>query len=296
MKSIVTAIVALVSIAPPQQTPVFKINRDLVSVDVSVKERNRPVLGLTATDFTVSDNEVPQKVESVSIEAVPVDVTLFLDTSGSTLGAHDAMARAVEKVRQMLRPGDRFRVLTIGLTVDTVVPWRGPEGELALKFVEIHGISLIFDATLAALAHTPAPGTRHLVIALTDGLDVCSVVSPEALKAAAERSEGLLHWIPMSGQQSQGHAAVGATCAEGRNRRSTGLWDAARVTGGESHAGWLRGADPVAAFAKVFSDFRQSYVLTYSPDGVPRHGWHKLRIEVPGRRVAVRARAGYFIE
>ena len=46
----------------------------------------------------------------------------------------------------------------------------------------------------------------------------------------------------------------------------------------------------------MFSEFRQSYVLTYTPEGVTRRGWHKLQVDVPGRRVTVRARSGYYVE
>ena len=60
----------------------------------------------------------PQKIDAVTIEAVPLDVTLFMDTSGSTSGALDRMKRNVASIAAMLRPDDRFRLLTIGLSVE----------------------------------------------------------------------------------------------------------------------------------------------------------------------------------
>ena len=59
----------------------------------------------------------------MSIESVPIDVTLFLDTSGSTAGKLDEMQHDVQTIMQLLRPGDRFRLLTIGDTVYQPVPW-----------------------------------------------------------------------------------------------------------------------------------------------------------------------------
>ena len=47
-----------------------------VSVDASVKRSKVPVGRLSAADFTIADNGVPQKVETVAIdaeEAVPVE-------------------------------------------------------------------------------------------------------------------------------------------------------------------------------------------------------------------------------
>ena len=53
--------------------------------------------------------------------------------------------------------------------------------------------------------------------------------------------------------------------------------------------------DPVKTFKKVFDDYRQSYVLRYTPKGVVRDGWHEIKVEVPGHpRATVRARKGYF--
>jgi hypothetical protein len=44
----------------------------------------------------------------------------------------------------------------------------------------------------------------------------------------------------------------------------------------------------------VLDEFRQRYVVSYSPQGVARGGWHELKVAVKGRRVSVKARAGYF--
>ena len=101
----------------------FRSTTALVSVSVSVKRGNNVVANLKAADFTLTDNGVPQTVEAVSIESVPIDVTLFLDTSGSTAGKLDEMQHDVQTILQLLRPGDRFRLLTIGDTVDEAVPW-----------------------------------------------------------------------------------------------------------------------------------------------------------------------------
>ena len=87
-------------------------------MSVSVKRGNNVVANLKAADFVLTDNGVPQTVEAVSIESVPIDVTLFLDTSGSTAGKLDEMQHDVQTVLQLLRSGDRFRLLTIGDTVN----------------------------------------------------------------------------------------------------------------------------------------------------------------------------------
>ena len=46
-------------------------------------------------------------------------------------------------------------------------------------------------------------------------------------------------------------------------------------------------------FARVISEFRSRYVLTYAPSGVGDSGWHALEVAVEGRGLQVTARRGY---
>ncbi len=46
-------------------------------------------------------------------------------------------------------------------------------------------------------------------------------------------------------------------------------------------------------FAQVLSDFRSSYLLSFTPRGVRPDGWHELVVRTKERRYTVRARAGY---
>jgi hypothetical protein len=53
--------------------------------------------------------------------------------------------------------------------------------------------------------------------------------------------------------------------------------------------------DLPAAFVRILDEFRQRYLLSYSPAGVPREGWHPLEVRVKPRRAIVRTRAGYYV-
>ena len=83
-RRLAAAAIALALAAAPvaaRQTT-FRTTTAVVSVSVSVKRGNNVVANLKAADFMLTDNGVRQTVEAVSIESVPIDVTLFLDTSG----------------------------------------------------------------------------------------------------------------------------------------------------------------------------------------------------------------------
>ena len=101
---LIAPLVMAVGVSLDAGQAVFRARTDLVSISTNVKRRNAPVPNLTAADFTVTDNGVAQAVEAVTIEAVPLDVTLFMDTSGSTAGALDRMKRNVSRSRRCCVP------------------------------------------------------------------------------------------------------------------------------------------------------------------------------------------------
>ena len=110
----------------PVQQPTFRAFADVVSVDVSVKTGRVPVAGLTTADFEVLDNGVAQQLDAVSIEAVPIDVTLAVDLSGSVVPNVKAFKSDVEKFVAMLRPADRVRIVSFSSDVREDVPMQQP--------------------------------------------------------------------------------------------------------------------------------------------------------------------------
>ena len=290
--TLVVILLAVTSLAAEQA--VFRTRTDLVAISVAVKRGNAPVPNLTAADFQLHDNDVVQKIEALTIESVPLDVTLFMDTSGSTAGALDRMKKNVQSIAAMLRPEDRFRLLTIGLSVETPVTWQQGGGKVSLDMKAVPGISLVYDALFVALAHQPEAGRRHLVVAMTDGRDCGSLLDGARVFEASGRSEAVLHWIYVSSDGEFSDHSISAWCTPNDAGEVDYLGQSAERTGGESHRS--RFGDPaVKTFARILDEFRQSYVLRYSAEGVPGRGWHRVRVSVPAQPAfTVRARSGYF--
>ena len=289
------ACAAAASMAAEQ--PTFRATTAVVTVSVSVKRGNNVVANLTAADFTLTDRGVPQSIEAVSIEAVPIDVTLFLDTSGSTSGKLDEMRQDVQAIMQLLRSGDRFRLLTIGDTVDMPVGWVAAGTRVPVSFTPVGGISLIRDALMLALVHRPEPGRRHLIVGMTDRRDCGSVVSSSLLVDVAGRSDAVMHLVDYSGSGGDAHYRARGCSPQAPPRDELLIARAAERTGGEVHgqSRFFRASSIERAFRAIFSDFRQSYVLRYSPRGADAPGWHPLVVLVPSVKDAtIRARQGYY--
>ena len=288
---------AALSAGSATQQPRFRAHTSVVTVSVSVKRGNNAVANLKAADFVLTDSGVPQKIEAVSIESLPIDVTLFLDTSGSTAGKLDEMKHDVQSVLEQLRSEDRFRLLTIGDRVNEVVPWVAAGTKVPVAIEPIGGISLIRDALLVALAHRPEPGRRHLVVGMTDRQDCGSVVSTALLHDIAGRSEAVMHLVDYSGGGGDSRYRVRTCSPQAVPGGDGALTRAAERTGGELHgqSRFFRASSIARAFRTIFNDFRQSYVLRYSPEGVPARGWHPIVVRVPSAASAtIRARQGYY--
>jgi VWFA-related protein len=305
MKAIVTAAtIALLAVplwAQRADAPLFRSTAHSVIVDVSVKKGNNPVLGLGADDFRLLDNGVKQNVTAISMDAVPIDVSVFLDISASTYGQHAEMQRILGDVVRRLRPGDRFRVLTTGLGIRQLVGWTNAGATIDIPDPgTVADISLVYDGVYAAAAHHPAVGRRHLVVALTDGEDNCSVVRAEELGALAGRTESVVHWIPRGGTPAREDVVVArnpntggrGTCPYPPTKDTSPLADFALGTGGVVHGGVMESLLG-GIFEHILSDYRQSYVLHYEATGVEPGGWHKIEVDVPSGKYTVRARSGY---
>lgn len=89
------------------QQPVFRTSVDVVSVNVSVVKGRNPVTGLEAGDFVLEDKGVRQQIDAVSLETVPLDVTVVL---GGILGqrrSEDEILRGLLEADHMRATGSR---------------------------------------------------------------------------------------------------------------------------------------------------------------------------------------------
>lgn len=297
-----TVLAAAVDITPlparvlaQAQELVFRAQTDLVTVDVSVWSRGRPVRGLSAADFVVHDAGVKQTLHSASTEDVPIDVTLFIDTSSSMADLQLALQRDAATILGMLRPIDRLRVLTLGYDVHDWLSWQSPARERTFTMPPVGRVSNIYDAVWMAMIRRPDPGRRHLVVALTDGDDWASVMPSANLVEAASRSESVLHIVKLRSSSGGSRRPWQWMAIRPDVNGQANLQEAALRTGGRMHDAATVGRQVVSAFERAFDDFRQGYVLSYAYQGPAVEGWHDIAVAVEkSDDYSVRARRGYF--
>jgi len=295
--------------APQTQRPIFRADVNAVLVDVVVTDGHSSVPNLTAADFDVLDNGVKQTVSDVDYGRLPIDVRIVFDTSGSVSDAQLAKhVRAMAEVGGVLKSGDRCEAWSFARRSHDVVPLSEPPIDAHLTRVGSDATSF-FDAVSMAMITAPRPGRRQLTIVLTDGFDNSSFFDQATLMREAQHTDAVVYTIspPLPSFAPSPMVNLGAILAGGGIVTVNGagvsagptpsmpkVLDAvAKVTGGRLMLLDAKG-DIAASFIKAIDEFRQSYVLHYSPEGVAPEGWHALTVTVRGnKKYTVRAKQGY---
>lgn len=291
------AAAALVS-AAQQQRPTFRAVGALVTVEVEVRDGARLVPGLSAGDFQVTDNGVPQKVEMLDVESLPIDLTLVVDTSGSVVPMIDSLRLYAREAAALLRVDDRFRLMTFAGDVRDLFGLQPATEAPPVEKIQVDGATSIYDALTAALMRTRQGDRRQIVVAFTDGIETNSALEGSALVSVAKRSDSLLHIFIVTNPMFDPRLAPRYP-ADTRNYWLSrldfdfqALGDAARATGGTLQELNVRMQLPTH-LRQTLEDLRTSYVLRYAPTGVKPEGWHAIEVRTAaGHRV--RARQGYF--
>ena len=279
-----------------EQQPTFRSGTNVVTVDVSVRKGNFPIAGLKATDFAVTDNGVAQTPTSVTIERLPVDVSLLLDTSGSVTNIIDSLKSQMRETAALLGANDRLRLLVFAGDASQVFPMQPPGADLPLDDVKANGLGTsLYDSLAAALIRQRPPDRGELVVAFSDGIDTTSAMSIRKLEQVASRSEAVLHAFIVRSTE-----LVELCQAQRWSMRllcdQTDLKRVAESTGGRLYE-TLPGNHIPQGLSRALDEFRTSYTLRYTLTGVARPGWHDIKVKVTNpsaRGATIRARRGYF--
>ena len=165
-----------------EDNEIIKVESRLVVVPVSVLDANGlPVLGLTAKDFRVLEENKLQEISEVSnAENVPLEIIILFDISAST----DAMFQfeqetAAQFLKNVMRSDDRATIFTVGEKAILVQSRETAEKSAeAIKSIKPTKEQTAFYDSVAFAAEflkTNAPqGRRKVILMISDGEDTNS--------------------------------------------------------------------------------------------------------------------------
>jgi Ca-activated chloride channel family protein len=285
----------------------FRASTQMVLVPVTVIDHDgKVVTGLQAKDFSLFDDQVPQRIVSFATQDARCSAGLVLDVSGSmqtTLGAVKDSAQVFVRTSNQ---DDEFLLLTVS-TLPAVSPeFTSDAGavEESIAATRPGGYTALIDTVYLGLNQMKrARNPQRALVIVSDGMDNHSRYSKgELLRVALEADVQIYTVIIDNG--SGGSTPNGVpfrpsmiskpgdqvAARQGPNL----LEEIAEKTGGLSfHA--RNAAEAREGMMKISQALRNEYVLGYQPaDSEPSGKLHRIRVKSTLPKVHVHARGSYY--
>jgi len=259
---------------PIQGTPAYDVSAYFSLFDSA----GNPIKDATVDDFTLSEDNHPVKIASVTASNEPINVAILLDTSGSMAGDKIKAARsAASKFIEDLQSNDQVAVLTFNKStthqIDFTLDHTAAEQQVELIPDPIpNTYTCLYDAAYESIKlATDLPSGQRAIILLTDGKDEANNGTPCSLHTLDDvinlASEGKTR-IPIY------------TIGLGADADTQTLQRMATETSGRYQASPAP-TQLEALFSLLLDELRSQYVIHYTSATAP--GEHTLTLDVKYR-------------
>ena len=302
---------------PPVQEPPYtsgqsiRQNVSLVDVLFSVlTKQNKIVANLNSENFRVFDDDAPQEIRFFNRQTnMHLRIGLLLDTSNSIRDRlkFEQQAAIDFLYNVVRRDKDQAFLMTIDDEPEIVQGFTDDLDKLRDVILKQRagGGTALYDAMYRGceelLKLPPALGTdsdlRRVMVVISDGDDNLSRHSRGEALDIAERAGIVIYtiststnWILPDQEAARGDVANRKYLKDEGDKVLQQFSD---ESGGRAFFPY-RVDDLAQAFAYIGDELRLQYSLAYVPTRAPDGKFHKIRIEVNGKGLQVRARRGYY--
>jgi Ca-activated chloride channel homolog len=315
-----------------QDRPTFRATTDVVNITATVTDQTgRAVSGLTAKDFVIYDNGVPQVTSHFESGAVPVSVGVAVDVNAVMFqGSQMPTTRAAiaKLIASPMAPDAQFSFLAFapGLQLHALT-WTSDGRALERTLADITGRregrllasnTALYDGVAAAVsAMSIGARAKKVLLILSGGARAdLSAIPPTVLRRVLRQSDWLVYALTVDGgplpsdecppgvacvpQGCTPESVERGTCIE-RNRAvlaarlraaPSALEEIVPETGGRTEIVGP-GTNLERTFERLASELSRQYFLGFEPSGARDGRWHELRLVTTDPALSVRARAGY---
>ncbi|HJT29465.1 MAG TPA: VWA domain-containing protein [Pyrinomonadaceae bacterium] len=288
---------------------VIKTETNLVSLNVSVfSSKLKMFAGLLAKeDFRVFENGQEQTVTYFASTAVPFDLVLVVDLSGSTHEKRSLIKKSTLRFIEAARPADRLAIVTFSGTTNLISPLTLDRAQLAGSVLNMEGggDSHVWDAVKFALDDVLGPKTperRRAVVLMSDGVDGLLVrfarntgsnTSFADLVEQVRQTDALIVPIYLDTEKDFGYSEMKDSYENARR--------ALNLLADESGGSYYRAgkiSDLNGVYEQVINDLGKVYSLGYKPTNTTHDStWRQVNVSIVNRTdLVARTRPGYYAQ
>lgn len=275
-------VLPLLSISLCAQEPILRVPVRLVVAPTSVTDHaGNFVNGLTAADFMLYDNDVPQQIHEDG-DFLPISLALAIQTN--------LKKNVIERIHEL---GPLLGALVVGVGGEAAIftfdqklhleqDFTHDLGRLTRTLRRMNpsaGPNHVIDATLDAtrlLSQRPEE-RRRILLLISDPRDEGSQSSLDDALSDVAMSNTLIYWLNLSHSAAPEDPAPAFT----------------RYTGGQQYT--LQNEHALErAITQIGDEIHGQYLLSYTPANTNETGFHRIRVVSKRRGVEVRTRPGYW--
>jgi len=254
---------------------------------------------LTREDFTILDDGEPQEIVTFERGEIPFTAVLLVDSSTSMAGSR--LRTAVDGAKafvggmkrldeaKMILFSDRILLETPFTSVPSILT-------LGLSGIEAQGGTALNDALYLGLNRLRGRQGRKVIILVSDGVDIESVLAMDQVQKIARHSQAVLYWLRLRRQDEVLPLTEIFSAwrdGQGHRRELELLRSAVLESGGRIET--LDSLEQIqVSLQTLLKELREQYVLGYYPGRSKGSGtWHDLDLQVRGEGLQVRTQEGY---
>jgi len=162
-----------------------------VLVNVVALRSDKSAAPITSKQLSIYDNNVEQAIRNFTPDPSPARIVLLVDNSLTIRADVEKLEHAAREFAYEIYEGDKLLIVGYDEEAEIVSDWTDDAKsiEASLKLFRKKGQPHLFDATAAVIEqalHT-APGQKHVIVVISDGLDRGSKTSFEKILADLQR-------------------------------------------------------------------------------------------------------------
>ncbi len=255
------------------------------TIEFSARSEAHADVTLELSDLVITEDNIPQSVDSFQEVTTPISIALALDGSGSIRPVLDAVKEAARTFVSALRPSDPLALIGFADSV-TFTHWLSTTRQPSLDAISAHkaaGGTALWDALYDSIALLGRAPGRKAVVVVTDGRDENNPgTGPGSSRTLAE----------VLSQVGETETTVYAIGLGARVDRES-LQQIADNSGGAAY--FPEDVTTLSEqYRRVLEDLRRRYVVTYTSTNSTRDGaWRTVEISARTPGFVIRSRRGY---